>query len=414
MKKILPIILLNFVNVLGFSLLIPVLPNVVASLIDGAHVAMVYGMLLSSYALCQFLAAPLLGSLSDKYGRRPLLLISQTGTLASWFIFGSAYLIDPAATVGPIPLMLLVLGISRIADGITGGNISVANAWVSDVTPPEEKSKTFGLLGASFGVGFLIGPVLGGLAYDTQWGILAVFLLAAVISLVTLVVMYVKLPESLTPEARDEHLEIHFWRDINVFNKFELFMHDEHVMDLLKLRIIFSLVFAGFVTLIMIYLSDRFGLSATGLGVVMSIIGIFSIFNQSVSIQKIVAKWGDMTSFYVGLFLLCTTLLVIPLIPNTCFWVGQNAGVFMFLGIAFFMNMGLSVGATVFKAILTNAVDESKQGQATGVDESLLALGNGVAPVFAGFAYGIINANLFYILSLLLLVPTLYFYRKYH
>src|SRR3989344_7690195 len=144
-KRLVPIAFLTFVNVIGFSIQIPVLPFIVDRYGGGP---IMYGILLSSYSMFQFLGAPLLGSLSDKYGRRPILLISQTGTLISWVIFAFAYFVPSSIHVATIPLPLAIIMLSRVVDGITGGNISVANAYVSDLTGPEEKTRIFGLLGA--------------------------------------------------------------------------------------------------------------------------------------------------------------------------------------------------------------------------------------------------------------------------
>ena len=142
-KKLMPVLILTFVNVIGFSILIPVLPEVL-KYFTGESSGLFYGLLLSSYALSQFLGAPILGSLSDKYGRRPILLLSQGGTILSWIIFASAYFIPKDMLVGSVSLPLVVIAISRILDGLTGGNVSVAQAWVSDKTTREEKTKAFG------------------------------------------------------------------------------------------------------------------------------------------------------------------------------------------------------------------------------------------------------------------------------
>ena len=138
MRKLFPILLLTFVNVIGFSLLIPVLPEVLI-FFTGESSGWLYGLLLSAYALSQFVAAPILGSLSDRYGRRSILLLSQMGTLLSWVIFGLAYFIPENWGVGGMSVALLVIMFSRITDGLTGGNVSVAQAWVSDRTTAKEK-----------------------------------------------------------------------------------------------------------------------------------------------------------------------------------------------------------------------------------------------------------------------------------
>lgn len=222
LKKFIPIFALNFVNIIGFTLLIPVLPEIIRGYIDPSWQGTVYGGMISSYAFFQFLGAPILGALSDRYGRRPILFISQLGTLLSWVIFGGALLLPNIPVLG-LPLPILVMMFSRVTDGLTGGNISVANAWVSDMTKPEERTTAYGILGAVFGIGFLFGPAIGGLASATALGYLGTALVAFVISLITLGMIAWYLPESLPPSRRDSEVELHIGRELNILHKFGQF-----------------------------------------------------------------------------------------------------------------------------------------------------------------------------------------------
>src|SRR5690606_14041527 len=159
-KKLLPAYLLTFVNVLGFTILMPVLPFVVKEF----HAPeAVYGLLITFYSAFQFLGAPYLGALSDSVGRKPVLLISQAGTLISWFVFLIALAMPDIPFLG-MALPLWIIGLSRILDGVTGGNTSVTNAYVADITTREQKSYIFGYLGGIAGLGMIIGPGIGGLA----------------------------------------------------------------------------------------------------------------------------------------------------------------------------------------------------------------------------------------------------------
>jgi MFS family permease len=258
LKKFLPIILLTFVNVIGFSLLIPVLPSVVEGYVGSERLqGVIYGALIASYSLCQFLAAPALGTLSDKYGRKPVLMLSQLGTTLSWVIFGAAYFI-PETRVFGLALPIFIISLSRITDGLTGGNISVAQAWISDMTTKEEKTKTFASIGAVFGIGFLIGPAIGGLAASTSYGYLGTAVVAFIISLFTLIYMQLYLPESLPEDKRDHELRFHLGRELNVIGKLQEFRDNRVVKSLLFIRIFFAIVFASYTTIVTLYLSNRF------------------------------------------------------------------------------------------------------------------------------------------------------------
>lgn len=161
-RETFPIILLNLVNGIGGTLLIPVLPFIIRDL---GYSDAIFGLLLAVYPVFQFFGAPILGTLSDHCGRKPILLVSQAGTLLSWIIFGAAYF----ATGALWPL--LIIAFSRVVDGITGGNQSVANAYLADVTTDEDRTAVFGVLGASMAVALMIGPAVGSLASAGQSGI---------------------------------------------------------------------------------------------------------------------------------------------------------------------------------------------------------------------------------------------------
>src|SRR5512141_2861008 len=183
-KRLFSIILVVFIDLLGFSLILPLLPYYAKTF--GANQT-VTGLLIASYALMQLIGAPILGRLSDRFGRRPVLLLSVFGTFVGFLLLGFAN-------------ALWMLFVSRIIDGLTGGNLSVAQAYISDVTDAKDRSKGLGMIGAAFGLGFIIGPVTGGLLSQFGYGVPA--FVAAVMSFANLALIYFWLPESLTLEKR--------------------------------------------------------------------------------------------------------------------------------------------------------------------------------------------------------------------
>lgn len=388
-SRLTPVLLLNFVNVIGFSLLIPVLPEVL-KFYTGNSSGIVYGLLLSSYAFSQFIGAPILGSLSDRYGRRPILLLSQLGTLLSWFIFASAYFLPRDLMIGSISVPLLVIALSRITDGITGGNVSVANAWVSDVTTREEKTKAFGLIGATFGVGFLLGPALGGFSVSYSIHFLGTAILAAVISLITLIFIYYKLPES-TVHKKQPLDSVSLSEHFNIIGKFNLFRHHPIIKNLFWVRVFYSIAFVGFTTSIILTLSRVYALSPLNIGLIMSVIGTFSIVNQAVVVPKLSEKLGMFNTFFVGLIMSAVALGCHSLLPHLFGNTFQGVVVIIFFLISFPLNLGLSMTLTTFKTIITTHTPDDQQGQATGLDESISSFGQGVTPLFAGALYDVIG-----------------------
>ena len=204
-SRLLPVFLVVFVDLLGFGLILPLLPYYADAY--GAT-PIIVGLLTASYAAAQLVGAPLLGRLSDRYGRRPILLVSIFGTfvgfvmlgVAEWLGNGLASWLGLAASANAFILSFLFA--SRMLDGLTGGNISVAQAYITDVTTEENRAQGLGMIGAAFGLGFIIGPATGGLL--STYGYAVPAFAAAGLALLNLVAVYFYLPESLTPEKRKE------------------------------------------------------------------------------------------------------------------------------------------------------------------------------------------------------------------
>src|SRR5947199_2717746 len=181
-SPLLVIFITVFIDLVGFGIVIPVLPFYVEGTKFNASTRMV-GLLFASYSVMQLIFTPLLGRLSDKYGRRPILLISLLGTCLGFLILGFA-------------TTLLMLFVCRIIDGISGGNISTAQAYIADITTKENRAKGMGLIGAAFGLGFVFGPAIGGIL--SRWGIHVPFFFAAALCFANAALLYFTLPETVT------------------------------------------------------------------------------------------------------------------------------------------------------------------------------------------------------------------------
>ena len=204
-RRLVTVFVIVFVDLLGFGLILPLLPYYADAY--GAT-PFVVGLLAASYAAAQLVGAPVLGRLSDRYGRRPILLISIAGTVVGFLLLGLAEPLgralagnSSAATTNAIILAILFL--SRILDGVTGGNISVAQAYITDVTDEENRARGLGLIGAAFGLGFIIGPALGGALSAGERYAVPAFVAAAIAALNWFAVLF-WLPESLTEESKAE------------------------------------------------------------------------------------------------------------------------------------------------------------------------------------------------------------------
>ncbi len=399
MKKLIPVILLTFVNTLNFSVMIPILPFIVNRFGGGP---IMYGVLLSVYPFFQFFAAPILGSLSDRYGRRPILLISQAGTALSWVIFiASAY--APAWYWGPISLPLVIMLVARIADGITGGNGSVANAYLTDCTTREEKTKAFGILGGVIGIGLIVGPAVGGIFMSTEWGYLAPIYLTFLISVITLIVMYTSLRESLPSTLRKKDVHFDLGKELQLLPKMQKYMSNRRIKYLFFMRTVFLFVFGSFSAIFVLFMIDVFKLSSKEIGFLFVLVGGFIFVNQAIIAGKMAKKYGDLNTYLVGQGAIIVSQLMYGFITSLP----------LFIPVMYLNNFGLSISMASFKSLLSKSVSDAQQGEIMGIDESMFAASSAVSPLLATFLYTFFGAFTFALQAVILIIGMLIFwYRK--
>ncbi|MGB0713598.1 MAG: MFS transporter, partial [Gammaproteobacteria bacterium] len=253
MSRLLPVFLLTFVNTLGFSLLIPVLPIMVR---DWGMPDWAFGVLLAVYSLCLFWAAPIFGRLSDQYGRRRLLLLSQAGTLLSWIGFAGLWFLDSALGLGAAWLVLLLMLI-RVVDGVTGGNSSVLQAYMSDISSAEEKAAFFSYTAAVFGVGMIVGPAIGAYTMATPIGYLATALFGVALSLVTLIAIHRSLSESLRHPA--PRTPIPWMQPFRLGKAFHDLAEQPVVRNVMVVNLLQSAALAAYVSIVIFFLIDQIG-----------------------------------------------------------------------------------------------------------------------------------------------------------
>ena len=396
--KILPAYLLTFVNVLGFSIMIPVLPFIVR---EANAPDYIYGLLLSTYSLFQFIGSPYLGKLSDSKGRKPILLISQLGTFLSWGIFAVAYFIPYNALdestftfMGKLfylCLPLLIIAFARIADGLTGGNISVANAYVSDITTPEQKKTIFGALGGIAGIGFVIGPAIGGFTASFSIGYLGTIITAASISFITLIALMFFLKESLKKEERRPYVKHNFIKSFNLVKRVNELNPKMIIKQVLMLKIIMSVTMACYISTIVLFIIELFQFDEIGVGLFMLVAGFFLGFNQAFIYRKIVVKIGELKTLGLGFGLMSLGFIAITV--TDVLWI--------YMVLYYVLNLGLSLSIPVFNSLISQHADKDKLGELMGISESIQSLSNAIFPVIAAAIFGAINYNIYLGLSLL-------------
>ncbi len=349
------IFVIVFVDLLGFSLILPLLPYYAQTF--GAD-AFVTGLLVASYAVAQLIGAPALGRLSDRIGRRPVLLISIAGTFVGFLLLGFAG-------------ALWVLFVSRIVDGLTGGNLSVAQAYITDVSDQKNRAKALGMIGAAFGLGFIIGPAVGGAL--SVYGYAVPAFAAAALSSINLLAVFFWLPESLTAERRAAMAA----QKKPPFTLGALWnaLSRPRVGPLLRTRFFFVLAFATFQSIFALYAQYRLGLTAQTTGFVLAYVGVLSVLVQGFAIGKLTARFSETQLIFAGSLIMAVSLLGWAAAPNLA----------VLLVIMAPLSFAGGTLSTVLSSTLTKAVYPEEIGGVLGLAASVDSLTRVIAPSAGGF-----------------------------
>jgi len=400
-----------FLDLLGFGLIIPILPLYAESF--GATPAMI-GILIATYSAMIVVSSPVLGRISDLYGRRPVLLISIGGYVVAWILFGMAG-------------SLLMLFLSRVVAGITGGNVAPAQAYIADITPKEEMANRLGLLGAAYGLGFIFGPGLGGLLssqpvieflrfYAPVWIPIHPFsvpaFVAAILSGISLVMTYMFLPESRDGSGGDREYQ-------SQLRQVRQSLADRNLGTLVIVFFVMSLAFSAIQGMFVLFTSDTFGYGTVMNGYLLSFIGVIAVIMQGGVVGRLSRFVTEERLAKTGAVLEGLALLSLPFTLS----IGATGPVLELAGIlgiggdllALLLALGLfGIGQALTSVSLNTLVSfsarEDEQGGAFGLTQSASALARAVGPGIAGMLYAIHTASPFVAggILFLLIVPLLY------
>jgi DHA1 family tetracycline resistance protein-like MFS transporter len=340
-------------DMLAFGMIIPVLPGLIVKLQGGDVTvgASTFGLFGAVFALMQFLFAPVLGALSDRFGRRPVILLSNLG-LGFDFI-----LMALAPTVA-------LLFVGRVISGITSSSYSTASAYIADVTPPEKRAARFGMLGAAFGIGFIVGPAAGGLLGTID--LRAPFWAAAVLSFANFAYGFFILPESL-PADRRAPFRPHAANPIGAMR----FLRASPVLTALAVGALFMYLSHDVMpSVAVLYMSYRYAFDASAIGLSLAVAGVSGLIVQAFGVGRIVARLGEYRALVVGLGIATVAQVVMGLAPYGWLFV---------VGIPLWSFLGIS--APSLSAIASQQVDPREQGRLQGALVSVRSIASLAAPL---------------------------------
>ncbi|MGD0310569.1 MAG: MFS transporter [Acidobacteriota bacterium] len=370
-----------FIDLLGFGIVLPLIPYYAEAYHASSRAI---GLLMSSYSLMQFIFTPIWGRLSDRYGRRPPILISLAGSCIGFLIFGLAR-----------TLPMLFFG--RMVAGIAGAIIPTANAYIADVTAPEERAKGMGMIGAAFGLGFILGPAIGGLL--APYGYDKPVLLASLMAALNLMFAFFRLPESLTPEARSRAQSRRF--DLKTLKNA---LSHPRIAPLLAMYLIVIFAIANMEGTFGLLNEHRYRLSARDTGYLFALIGILMSVTQGLVVGRLARRLGERWLIVLGTFTMIFGLGLMPFTPNMpayCF-------------ILAILSFGAGINNPSISALLSKSSGIDEQGGIMGIAQSMASLGRILGPAWGGYAFDVlgvpapfITGGLFMGLAFLLSLVTL-------
>ena len=401
-NSLLPLLLITFIGTLGFSI---VLPFLVFLVIDLGGNAIVYGIVSATYPAFQLIGAPFLGRSSDIYGRKKILLLSHGGTLAGWIIFLIALFLPVnnlfnvnSTIIGTfaITLPLAALFLARAIDGLTGGNVSVADAYVADISSDESRSKNFGKMAISSNLGFIVGPALAGILGATVYGEVLPVLAALILSLVVLVVIVFTLKETKCsilmkiPEKNDvgrvfsfESKECYKTANPNRL-KFRDVFKLKYISFLLLLYFLIFLGFNIFYTSFPIHAVNELGWTVTQMGIFYAVLSGIMVLVQGPILRKALKKFSEEQLVIIGSVILGTNFILLV-----------SSDIILIYGAAVLFAVGNGLMWPPVMSILSNRAGTIYQGTVQGVANSFASLASIIGLLVGGLLYNMLGATTF-------------------
>jgi DHA1 family tetracycline resistance protein-like MFS transporter len=352
------ILVTAMLDIVAMGIIIPVLPTLIEQFAgSNADAGWINGLFIALWAGMQFVASPVIGSLSDQHGRRPVILLSTLGLSADYVLMA----------VAP-NLWWLALG--RIIAGVTSSSFTTVFAYMADITPPEGRAKAYGLIGAAFSAGFVVGPLMGGFLGEISPR--APFWTAAAMSGVAFLYGLFILPESLVPEKRMAFS----WRRANPLGAMALLRSHPELSGLALVTFLLHFAHHVFSAVFVLYAAYRYGWHAWEVGVLLALVGILDMIMQGLFVGRVVKRFGDRATMIFGLFGGAVGISLMGLAPTG-----------LVFTLAMFPNALWGLAMPTLQSLMTRRVSESEQGQLQGASMSVASIAGVISPLFFGAVY---------------------------
>lgn len=354
------ILVTAMLDIVAMGIVIPVLPTLIEQFTgSNARAGVINGVFVALWALMQFVASPIIGSLSDQYGRRPVILLSTAGLAADYVLMA----------VAP-NLWWLALG--RLIAGVTSASFTTVYAYMADITEPAQRARGYGLIGAAFSAGFVAGPLLGGVPGEISPR--APFWAAAAMSSVAFLYGTFVLPESLAPEKRMRFS----WQRANPLGALRLLQSHHELLGLAGVNFLLYFAHHVFSAVFVLYAGYRYGWSAWQVGMLLAFAGVLEMLVQGVLVGKVVKRFGDRRTMAFGLFAGAVGIACMGLAPTG--WL---------FTLALLPNALWALAMPTLQSLMTQRVSESEQGQLQGANNSVGSIAGVVSPLFFGTVYAV-------------------------
>lgn len=358
------ILVVAVLDVMAMGVVIPVLPTLIEEFAGSNAQAGVWnGVLVALWAAMQFLCSPVIGALSDRYGRRPVLLVSTAGLSLDWVLMALA----PD---------LWWLAVGRMIGGMTSSSFTAVFAYMADITAPEQRSKAFGWIGAAFSAGFVAGPALGGVLGEVSPRL--PFWVAAALSALAFLYGLLVLPESLPPERRMSFS----WRRANPLGSLTLLRSHRELLGLAGVYFLLYFAHHVFSAVYVLYAGHRYALSTLEIGLLLAMAGGLEMAVQAWLVGKVASRLGDRRTMVVGLVFGASGLLAMALAP-TALW----------FALALIPNALWALAMPTMMSLMTVRVSEREQGQLQGANNSVASIAGVASPLFFGWVYSLTAAT---------------------